>query len=136
MFSRWCKSYLLNAFKIRVFKKGINQLVSPPVSNSWRTSVVRIVLHHDKKKKELHRDLCISKRKSRALFIFVVRNPYLIVPILSKSHTIFIYFGDNLSCRKKNGISHFQCNFPIGDNEPKHGESAICNPGIEGKEPA
>ena len=72
MCSWWFKSYLLKAFRGRVFKKGINQLVSHQVSNGLRMSE-RIVLHLDKKR--LHRDLYISKRKSRALLIVAVCNP-------------------------------------------------------------
>ena len=44
----------------------------------------------------------------------------LIYPILSKPRTNLIYLGDDLSYQKnKTDVCHFECNFPIDDNEPK-----------------
>lgn len=54
----------------------------------------------------------------------------LIYPILSKPRTNLIYLGDDLSYQKnKTDVCHFECNFPIDDNEPKTRR-------VKGKEPA
>ena len=101
-----------------MFKKGINQLVSHPVSNGLRMSV-RIVLHPDKKKGYIV--ICTSQNVSLGRFLSF---QYVILANLFPSLTnaapfSFILAMIYLTEKKKNDVSHFECNFRICDNEPK-----------------
>ena len=80
---------------------------------------VRIVLHPDKKKGYIV--ICTSQNVSLGRFLSL---QYVIIANLFPSLTnaapfSFILAMIYLTEKKKNDVSHFECNFRICDNEPK-----------------
>ena len=97
---------------------------------------VRIVLHPDKKSGYIV--ICTSQNVSLGRFLLL---QYVILANVFPSLTnpvpfSFILAMIYLTKKKKTDVSHFECNFSSVITNRKHGESTICNPKGEGKEPA